>query len=270
MNPNRDAVSSGYPLKLHVACLPTLIEEMDAETIKQDWVGNAGRRCEEAVQRRIVERAFGQNIARSVPKMGARQYDEDARDLGVEIVNTAQTSGGFREMLKALVPSAMEVVRQDEKARAEQAAAAAFRPSGLMDPADQRLEWVRQRGGQQHVHTCLEFAVWFCQQLVNTCDISQPSVSGQLTVSPNGDGLLCAHWSSDNVLTLSLDQPCFWQAPLGPESLMILIHEAAHAMNMHHGYDFRREVERMAGVAASLMLHQSPQIRSRFPTLLAT
>ena len=40
-------------------------------------------------------------------------------------------------------------------------------------------------------------------------------------------------------------------------------------MNMHHGYDFRREMERLAGVAASLMLHQGVQIRSRFPTLLA-
>jgi hypothetical protein len=59
MNPNRDAVSSGYPLKLHIACLPTLLEGMDGDTVKQDWVGTAGRRCGEDVQRRIIERAFG-------------------------------------------------------------------------------------------------------------------------------------------------------------------------------------------------------------------
>ena len=75
MNPNRDAVASGYPLKLHVACLPTLLEQMDEETIKHDWVGSAGR-----------------------------HFDEDARELGVQVINTAQTSGGFREMLKAFVP----------------------------------------------------------------------------------------------------------------------------------------------------------------------
>jgi predicted metal-dependent hydrolase len=64
-----------------------------------------------------------------------------------------------------------------------------------------------------------------------------------------------------------LDQPCFWRDPLGAEALMVLIHEAAHAMNMHHGYDFRKEMERLAGVAASLMLRQSEEIRRRFPDL---
>lgn len=49
----------------------------------------------------------------------------------------------------------------------------------------------------------------------------------------------------------------------------MLIHEAAHAMNMHHGHDFRREVERLAGVAASLMLRQSQEIGARFLQLLS-
>ena len=49
---------------------------------------------------------------------------------------------------------------------------------------------------------------------------------------------------------------------------MVLIHEAAHAMNMHHGYDFRKELERLAGVAASLMLWKSEEIRRQFHDLL--
>ena len=40
-------------------------------------------------------------------------------------------------------------------------------------------------------------------------------------------------------------------------------------MNMHHGLEFRHEVERLAGVAASLMLHRGPELRERFPELLA-
>jgi hypothetical protein len=47
----------------------------------------------------------------------------------------------------------------------------------------------------------------------------------------------------------------------------VLIHEAAHAMNMHHGLEFRQEVERLAGVAASLMLQRAAEIRERFPEL---
>ncbi len=267
MNPNRDAVSSGYPLKLHVACLPVLLEQMDAETLKQDWVGTAGRRCEEPVQRLIIERAFGQNIARSVPKMGARQFDEDARDLGVQIINTAQTSGGFRDMLKSLVPSAKEVVHQQEQQQAEQARSQAFVPGALLESEDPRRHWIEQWGGRERVERCLAFAVWFCQQLIDTCPVAQQAVQGQLTLNPNGSASLYAHWSSDNQLTLALDQPCFWRDPLGAEALMVLIHEAAHAMNMHHGYDFRKEMERLAGVAASLMLRQSEEIRRRFPDL---
>ena len=267
MNPNRDAVSSGYPLKLHVACLPVLLEHMDEATLKQDWVGAAGRRCDEQVQRQIIQRAFGENIARSVPKMGARQFDEDARDLGVQIINTAQTSGGFRDMLKALVPSAKEVVHQQEQVQAEQARSQAFVPTMPLEEQDPRRRWFEQWGGREHVEHCLDFAVWFCQQLIDTCPIPQQQVHGQLTLNLGGGDRLYAHWSSDNQLTLALDQPCFWRDPLGAEALMVLIHEAAHAMNMHHGYDFRKEMERLAGVAASLMLRQSEEIRRRFPEL---
>jgi len=37
---------------------------------------------------------------------------------------------------------------------------------------------------------------------------------------------------------------------------------------MHHGLEFRQEVERLAGVAASLMLYRGPEIRERFSDLL--
>lgn len=43
MNPNRDVVASGYPVKLHVACLPTLPGELDSSTVKDDCVGTAGK-----------------------------------------------------------------------------------------------------------------------------------------------------------------------------------------------------------------------------------
>jgi len=271
MNPNRDAVASGFGVGLHVACLPTLLEAMDEDTIKQDWVGHAGRRCSTEVQQRILARAFGENIARSVPRMGNRHFDEDARDLGVQVINTAQTSGGFREMLRLFVPSAQELVRRDERTKAEQVGSdgfsvAAARAAKAPDP---RQAWMARQGGDQHVARCLDFAVWFCQQLVATCPVRQESVSGQLTLNSDPARTLYAHWSSGNVLTLALDQDCFWQDPLGAECLQVLIHEAAHAMAMHHGYEFREELERLAGVAASLMLQRGEEIRARFASLRA-
>jgi len=268
MNPNRDAVASGFPVKLHVACLPTLLEEMNERAVKDDWVGTAGRRCESTVQKRIVERAFGDNIARSVPRMGERNFDEDARELGVQVVNTAQASGGFRDMLRVFVPSAQEVVRRDEIAKAERAGSDGFSIATAREAGDHRQQWLERQGGADRVERCLEFAVWFCQQLVDTCPGCSNHVSGQLTLNHEVGVTLYAHWSTTNVLTLALDQPCFWKDPLGPEALQTLIHEAAHAMNMHHGLEFRQEVERLAGEAASLMLHRGPDICERFADLV--
>ena len=268
MNPNRDAVASGYPQKLHVACLPKLLEEMDESAVKDDWVGTAGRRCESSVQKRIIARAFGENIARSVPRMGERHFDEDARELGVQVVNTAQASGGFRDMLRVFVPSAQEVVRRDEIAKAERAGSEGFSVAIAREAGDLRQEWLERQGGAERVERCLVFAVWFCQQLVNTCPGRENRVSGQLTLNHQVGVTLYAHWSTTNVLTLALDQPCFWQDPLGAQALQVLIHEAAHALNMHHGLEFRHEVERLAGVAASLMLLRGPEIRERFSDLL--
>ena len=268
MNPNRDAVATGYPLKLHVACLPTLLEQMDGTAVKDEWVGHAGRRCESEVQKLIIARAFGENIARSVPRMGERHFDEDARELGVQVVNTAQASGGFRDMLRVFVPSAQEVVRRDEIAKAERAGNESFSVAIASRSGDVRQQWLERQGGATRVERCLEFAVWFCQQLVDTCPGRENRVSGQLTLNHEAGITLYAHWSTYNVLTLALDQPCFWQDPLGAQALEVLIHEAAHALNMHHGLEFRHEVERLAGVAASLMLHRAPEIRERFADLV--
>lgn len=268
MNPNRDAVATGYPLKLHVACLPILLESMDSETVRQDWVGNAGKKCDQAVKQQIITKAFGGNIARSVPKTGARQFDEDARELGVEIVKTSQTSGGFREMLKELVPTAREVVQKDEVQKAAEATASGFAPTQPLLEQDPRQMWIERQGGIDHVNRCLDFAVWFCQQLLDSYPFPLRRVTGKVAVNPEGRQRFVAHWSSENVLTLALDHDELWRNPLGPESLEVFIHEAAHAMNMHHGEDFRREVERLAGVAAYVMLKEYSWIVSKYYYLL--
>lgn len=71
MNPCRDAVASGYLSKLHRVCLPVLLPDMDGEQVRQDWVGAAAPACAKPVQQEVIRRAFGENLARSVPKMGA-------------------------------------------------------------------------------------------------------------------------------------------------------------------------------------------------------
>lgn len=260
MNPNRDAVASGYAKKLHIACLPILLPYMDEDTVKQDWVGSAGVKCSEEIQKLVIEKAFGKNIARSVPKKGARQFDEDARELDIEIINTAQTSGGFREMLKQHVPTSKTVVEKDVLIKAVQAAELGFQAEQISEK-DERKVWIIKQGGEKRISRCLDFSVWLCQQLINSYSLPLPQVTGQFTLNPLKGQRFYAHWSESNVLTLALDEDCFWQNPFGAKSLEVLIHEAAHAMNMHHGRDFRKEVERLAGVAASLMLSECEFIK---------
>jgi hypothetical protein len=87
-------------------------------------------------------------------------------------------------------------------------------------------------------------------------------------MSDGGFQTFAAHWSSQNRLTLALDTDCYWQAPLGADTLSILVHEAAHAQNMHHGRSFHEEVERLAGVAAAAMFSHADYIRTTWPELL--
>ena len=54
----------------------------------------------------------------------------------------------------------MEVVRRDEVCKAAQARQESTGP---------RAQWMQRQGGREHVMPCLDFAVWLCQELVDTC-----------------------------------------------------------------------------------------------------
>ena len=72
-----------------------------------------------------------------------------------------------------------------------------------------------------------------------------------------------AHGNARNDLTLALEETCLWTAPLGAEALTILVPQAAHAMNLHHGRNFNEEVERLAGIAAALMYQEADFVSVR-------
>jgi len=64
MNPNRDAVMSGYPARLHRACLPALLSEMTTERALASWVGEAAQDATNEVQKAVVIQAFGEGVVR--------------------------------------------------------------------------------------------------------------------------------------------------------------------------------------------------------------
>ena len=188
-----------------------------------------------------------------------------------EAVKTAQMSSGFREMAKEHLPTAKEAVVEAEIKAAKSVAETGFKLMDVVQQEDPRWKWIGKQGGQAHVDRCLSFAVWFCQNLVDsTGDMLHP-VTGNLALGSKPQlfgtelGTFLAHWTENNVLTLAIDVDCFWQEPLGAEALSILVHEAGHARAMHHGKGFVDEIERLAGVAASVMLEQRDEIVRRWP-----
>ena len=269
MNPCRDAVASGYLARLHRACLPVLLPEMDSEQVRSDWVGAAVPHCEPQIQKEVIDRAFGQNIARSVPKMGARQFDEDARDLGVAVIDTKQTSGGFREVLQQHVPTSKQVVDQHNDQLVAAAASTKFTLDDV-ERGDDRLvrkrqELIEAAGGKERVQQVMEFARWYCQKLLDGYEDATVCSVAMALLKPVD---AVATWSQDDVLTLGLDTTWLWTDPLGEESLSVLIHETAHAQNAHHGRDFHQEIEKLAGRAARIMLIWAGHIEHEYAALL--
>lgn len=111
----------------------------------------------------------------------------------------------------------------------------------------------------------IEFARWFCQKLLDGYeDGSVCSVKLSLLKSVNA----IATWNQDDVLTLGLDTPWLWSDPLGEESLATLLHEAGHHQAAHHGRDFHKELETLAGRAARIMLIWAGHIEHEYAVLL--
>lgn len=269
MNPCRDAVASGYLLKLHKAALPVLLPELSDEQVRQDWVGSAAPHCDAQMQQEIISRGFGDNIARSVPKMGARQFDEDAREIGTTVIDTRQTSGGFRQILQQHVPTTRQVVEDHNRKLVQAAAAGSFAVGDVYKARDdasvQRRAMIEAVGGPQRVQLVMDFARWFCQKLLDGYQ-NQAVCSVTLAILKDVDAI--ATWSSSDVLTLGIDTPWLWTDPLGEGSLSVLIHEAAHHLNAHHGRDFHAEIEKLAGRAARVMLECADYVRSQYETIM--
>ena len=263
MNPNRDAVASGYLTKAHRAALPVLVDQMDAPEALSDWVGPAAAGSADAVQRAIVEKAFGNNAARSVPQMGKYSFDDDAREeLDVTIVNTRHLAGGFKQLALRHIKTSREVVTDHYRELAAQTSIDAEKADELDQDALLKVH-VEAAGGLSRVKRVSKFAKWFCDEILER--LEQPM---RCTVR---FGLLRgaeATWTLEGaILTLSITYEPIWTRPLSRAGLQLLIHEVAHELAAHHGFSYAQSVEDVAGIAAELMLEKHDIVISKFADL---
>lgn len=272
MNPKRDAVASGYQVKLHKAAIPVILPELNKEQILSDTISNVIPDLPQEIQKAIIDKGLGTNIVRQVPTVanGRRDFNADARENGFSTVDTRTLAGGFREVIKELVPTAAEVVTQREEEHFTAAAAASFSIEEWKDTQDdekkKREELIKARGGQAHVAEVTKFAKWFVHQILSESGLGDfrgvaLADFGTLIGAPD------ATWSYGHTLTIGLRTSYVFEHTLGAESLSLLIHEAAHHRAFHHGDNFHKEVERLGGVAANVALRDADYIRKTFPNL---
>lgn len=229
MNPRRDAVASGYLKDLYRQVLPQLLPDLEPEQLRDEWVSQAVEDAPTELRREIVTAAFGTDAVRSVPTLGRYDFDADAREMGLTPIDTRLLPKGLREATAEF----MQTSRDVELARRERVNIAFTQDSNLSEDDAVRA-----------------FVSWLAQQLVEI----------PVVVSIVDQADFIAAWGGGGRMTLNRQCRDIWLDPLSERFLGVLVHECAHEKAGHHGDDFRKEVERMAGKLARICLQRSGEI----------
>jgi hypothetical protein len=239
MNPRRDAVAAGYMKDVYAILLPQLMDAMPAEEMRDEWVSTAVEKLEPELQKTIVVKAFGENAVRSVPSMGKHDFDSDARELGRDPIQSRLLPSGLRRAVETFLPTSKDIEMQRR-----QNIEAAAQTDVPKDPKAERARAVLQWLASESLGTIVEAKI-------------VPEIDG-----PTGKAI--AAWASGARLLLSNEFRGDWIDPFAARTLGLLVHEMAHEIAAHHGDDFKRAQEVVAGKLARLCLFRSEDIRQRF------
>lgn len=239
MNPRRDAVAAGYMQSVYAILLPQLMDAMPAEELKDEWVSVAVEKLEPELQKAVVVKAFGEQAVRSVPTMGKHDWDSDARELGYETIPTRVLPTGLRRAVEEFLPTSRDVETQ-RRLNVEAASLTEV-------PKDPKAERARAT------------LAWLASEALGVIVEAKivPEIDG-----PTGKAI--AAWASGARLLLSNEFRGDWIDPFAAKTLGLLVHEMAHEVAAHHGDDFKRGQEIVAGKLARLCLFRGDEIRSRF------
>lgn len=268
MNPNRDAVMNGYPLQVHKACLPHLIDEISSEKTRDAWVGEAASKCgDEDLQKKVLSKAFGENLARSVPDFGKFSHDADAQEnSGVSILDTKQLTGGFREIARKHVPTSADVAKKANLLKHQMA----VREGVDAEQARALYEKLVTKRGVGNVKNACEFYKWMADGILKTL-FPQERLRCKVKVA-DFQGTAEATWTNQfQTLTLALDLDRIWDDPTHHDNFALIVHETAHELAAHHGRSFASAMEATAGAACSFLFHNSQMISQwEFPASAGT
>ena len=242
MNPRRDAVATGYMKDVYRQILPHLMDTLSAEELRNEWVSEAIEDLPPETQKNVITRAFGDKAVRSTPTMGRHDFDSDAREIGYTPIQTRLLPKGLRTAAETHLQSSRDV--EFERRAVVAAAVATDSPATARD---ERIKtWCR----------------WLAQEVLGKPIL----VNIVQTLIINGHEAAAA-WHDGGILALNTGSRDRWVNPFEPEAIGLLVHEMAHEIAMHHGDDFRRAVEKIAGRVATVFLEQSDNIKANFADL---
>jgi anti-sigma regulatory factor (Ser/Thr protein kinase) len=261
MNPNRDAVMPGYTSKMHRCCLPILIEELSSEQARSAWVGEAALQSQNpTLQKQVLEKAFGTNLARAVPGFGKFDYNADAKEVaGARILDTKQLSGGFKELAKLHLPTSKEVAKKAHDHAAQVAASNDVDLTGTTKELTTIAKEIVNKHGKEHIDTICSFHKFLADSILKRVfGKNAPTCTVRVAIMAQ---VAEATWSNENsVLTLALDLERIWQTPLHQDNFSLLIHEVAHELAAHHGHSFADALERCAGACCLSLIENQEKL----------
>jgi hypothetical protein len=237
MNPRRDAVAAGYLKDVFRQVLPVLMPKLQPTDLRDEWVSLAVEDAEPELRRNVVVNAFGENAVRSVPTMGKHDWDSDAREMGFKPIETALLPRGLREAAQENMQSSREAEIQRRESM----------NVTWTSPVNRDIDGPIKA-----------FIAWLAGELVDM----PVDVRVAPELAPNGK-VAAAAWSTGGRLILNEEYRQVWRDPLDERFLGLLVHEVAHEDAAHHGDDFRREVERMAGKLAMFCLNHGNLILAK-------
>lgn len=268
MNPNRDAVMSGYISKIHKSCLGTLIQEMDSEQARATWVGEAALGSQNSdLQRTVLEKAFGQNLARAVPGFGKFDYNADAYEMaGARILYTKQLSGGFRELAKLHLPTAKEVANKAQKETQLKACTNSINIDKISEdpknPLNSQAINIINKHGLEKIKAACDFYKFLADEILKKLPTQSSTIYPhcKVEVAIMAD-VAEATWSrQSSILTLALDLDRIWENPFEQENFSLIIHEVAHELAAHHGHGFANALEQCAGACCIAIIENQEKI----------
>lgn len=257
MNPNRDAVMPGYAAKIHRCCLPTLVNELNSEQSRATWVGEAALQSQDpTLQKKVLEKAFGENLARAVPGFGKFDHNADAQEMtGAKILYTNQLSGGFRELAKLHLPTSKQVAKSAQ----DHAAQTAATNKVDLDRAQDKAQLLIQRYTKSKIKKICEFHKFLADEILKRVfKNGAPKCTVQTAIMAN---VAEATWSNQSsILTLALDLDRIWETPFHQDNFSLLIHEVAHELAAHHGHSFADALEQCGGACCLSIIENQEEI----------